>query len=230
VQYPDVLSPRALVIALAVCLAGCGAATSPPPTLSRSSPTTTLLVASLGPGGAPLHGSAVPVWHVGDQWAFRWQSADGHGDYTWTVDRFENLDGVVHYVVRSGPREIYFRATDLATSLETLSGRVERRNLPPRVGFSWPLSTGAMWRQRYLEEGEGLSPAERAIDWAVEGEETVHVQGGAFRALRIAARFHPTPDLVYEMWYAPAVKQWVRLKEYFPAGVRSRELTDFALR
>lgn len=229
-HHRRVVSPRALVIALAVCLAGCGAATVPPPTVSHASPTSTLLVAALAPIGSPLHGSAAPVWHVGDQWAFRWQSVDGEGNYTWTVDRLETIDGVEHYVIRSGPREIYFRATDLATSLETLSGRVERRNLPPRVGFSWPLSTGAMWRQRYLEEGDGLTPAERAIDWAVEGEEYVTVQGGAFRALRIVARFHPTPELVYEMWYAPAVKQWVRLKEYFPAGVRSRELTDFALR
>ena len=224
------VSPGALVIALAACLAGCGAATVPPPTASHASPTSTLLVAGLAPIGSPLHGSAAPVWHVGDLWAFRWQSADGQGEYTWTVNRLETIDGVEHYVIRSGPREIYFRAADLATSLETLAGRVERRNLPPRLGFSWPLSTGAMWRQRYLEEGDGLSPAERAIDWAVEGEERVQVPGGAFRALRIVARFHPTPELVYEMWYAPAVKQWVRLKEYFPAGVRSRELTDFALR
>ena len=167
---------------------------------------------------------------MGDQWAFHWESPDGQGDYTWTVDRLERVDGVEHYVVRSGPREIYFRATDLATSLETFSGRVERRNVPPRVGFSWPLSPGATWRQRYLEEGDGRSPAERAIDWRVEGEEEVRVEGGAFRALHIVARFYPTPDRVYEMWYAPAVKQWVRLKEYFPAGVRERELTDFALR
>jgi hypothetical protein len=206
----------AFALILGVGLAGCGASVAPPSAASV---------------GVPLsHGSAAPVWHVGDQWAFRWESPDGHGDYTWTVDRLERIDGVEHYVVRSGPREIYFRATDLATSLEILSGRVERRNLPPRVGFSWPLSPGAMWRQRYLEEGDGRSPAERAIDWKVEGEEMVRVEGGAFTTLHIVARFYPTPDLVYEMWYAPTVKQWVRLKEYFPAGVRSRELTDFALR
>lgn len=209
-----------LALTAAVSLAGCGSAVvpaspSPPPSPAFAS---------------PLSGSPAPVWHVGDEWTFRWESPDGQGEYTWTVNRMERIDGIEHYVVRSGPREIYFRVADLATSLETLSGRVERRNLPARLGFSWPLTTGAMWRQRYLEEGDGRSPAERAIDWTVEGEEDVRVDGGSFRTLRIAARFYPTPDLVYEMWYAPTVKQWVRLKEYFPAGVRSRELTDFALR
>lgn len=211
----------ALALTAAVSLAGCGAATVAPPS---SSPQPPPVFAS------PLSGFPAPVWHVGDEWTFRWESPDGQGEYTWTVNRMERVDGIEHYVVRSGPREIYFRVADLATSLETLSGRVERRNLPPRLGFSWPLTTGAMWRQRYLEEGDGRSPAERAIDWTVEGEEDVQVDGGSFRTLRIAARFYPTPDLVYEMWYAPTAKQWVRLKEYFPAGVRFRELTDFALR
>jgi hypothetical protein len=209
-----------LALTVALGVTGCGPAIVPPP--SSVLPARAIVL--------PSHGPAAPVWHVGDEWAFRWESPEGQGEYTWTVNRVERVDGIEHYVVRSGPREIYFRAADLATSLETLSGRVERRNLPPRLGFSWPLSAGAMWRQRYLEEGDGRSPAERAIDWTVEGEEDVRVDGGSFRTLRIAARFHPTPDLVYEMWYAPAAKQWVRLKEYFPAGVRSRELVGLALR
>ena len=198
---------------LGAALAGCGVSHVTPP-----------------PGALPATAApAAPTWRVGDQWAFHWESADGQGEYVWTVDRVERLAGVEHYVVRSGPREIYFRAADLATSLETLSGRVERRNLPPRLGFSWPLSTGAMWRQRYVEEGDDRTAAERAIDWTVEGADTVRVDGGSFETLHIVARYYPTPDVVYEMWYAPAVKQWVRLKEYFPAGIRSRELTGFNL-
>jgi hypothetical protein len=193
-----------LVLILGAALVGCGVSHVTPPPVA--------LPATAGP--------AAPTWRVGDQWAFRWESADGQGEYVWTVDRVERLAGVEHYVVRSGPREIYFRAADLATSLETLSGRVERRNLPPRLGFSWPLSTGAMWRQRYVEEGDDRTAAERAIDWTVEDADTVRVDGGSFETLHIVARYYPTPDVVYEMWYAPAVKQWVRLKEYFPAGIR----------
>jgi hypothetical protein len=87
-----------------------------------------------------------------------------------------------------------------------------------------------MWHQRYVEEGDARTPAERALDWTVESEDVVRVAGGSFKTLRIVARYYPTPDVVYEMWYAPEVKQWVRLKEYFPSGIRERELTDFTLR
>jgi hypothetical protein len=208
------------VLALGAALAGCGAggvAVSGSPTAPTAQ-------------SRAAQSPTAPVWHVGDQWAFRWESAEGQGAYVWTVDRLQSIAGVKHYVIRSGPREIYFRAVDLATSLETLAGQVERRNLPPRLGFSWPLSPGTMWHQRYVEEGDARTPAERALDWTVESEDVVRVAGGSFKTLRIVARYYPTPDVVYEMWYAPEVKQWVRLKEYFPSGIRERELTDFTLR
>ena len=177
-----------------------------------------------------LRGAVAPVWHVGDQWAFRWESAEGQGDYVWTVDRLEVVDGVEQYVIRTGPREIFLRTSDLATSLETAAGRVERRNSPPRLAFSWPLAAGAMWRQRYTEEGDGRAASDRRIVWKVEGEEQIRVDAGTFATLRIVARHDPTPAVMYEMWYAPEAKQWVRLKEHFPSGVRYRELTALSLR
>jgi hypothetical protein len=177
-----------------------------------------------------LRGTAAPVWQVGDQWAFRWESADGQGDYLWTVDRLERIEGVDHYVIRTGPREIFLRTSDLATSLERAAERVERRNTPARLAFSWPLAAGAKWRQRYTEEGEGRAASERRIAWKVEGEEEVRVEAGTFKTLRIVARHDPTPAVMYEMWYASEAKQWVRLKEHFPNGVRYRELTALNLR
>ena len=184
-----------------------------------------------GPVAPPaLRGPMAPVWHVGDQWAFRWESTEGSGEYVWTVDRIEAIDGVEQYVVRTGPREIFFRRADLATSLETAGGRIDRRNSPPRLAFSWPLAAGTMWRQKYTEESGGRSSAERSIAWKVEGEERVRVEAGTFDALKIVARHAPTPAIMYEMWYAPEARQWVRLKEHFPAGIRYRELTALNLR
>jgi len=171
-----------------------------------------------------------PVWHVGDQWAFRWESIEGQGEYVWTVDRIEALDGVEQYVIRTGPREIFLRRSDLATSLETTAGRIDRRNSPPRLAFSWPLTAGTMWRQSYTEERGGRATTERSIAWTVEGEERVRVEAGTFQALKIVARHAPTPEIMYEMWYAPEARQWVRLKEHFPAGIRYRELTALSLR
>jgi hypothetical protein len=182
---------------------------------------------------AALRGVSAPVWHVGDQWAFRWESTDGQGDYVWTVDRIETIEGVEQYVIKSGPRELYFRTRDLATTLETFDGAVQVKHVPPRTSFSWPLTPGTIWEQSYTEEkGPDRLPFDRTIGWTIEARERVRVDAGTFDALRIVARHghHQSDDVMYEMWYAPEVKQWVRLKEHFPAGIRYRELTEFALR
>ena len=176
-----------------------------------------------------LRGVPAPEWHVGDQWSFRWESAQGQGEYVWTVTRIQALDGVPHYVVASGPREIYFRVRDLATSLETKSGAAELRHTPARMSYSWPLTPGTMWRQSLTEDKPG-ERAERTIAWTIEGEERVRIDAGAFDTLKIVARHDRYKSaIMYEMWYAPEARQWVRLKEYFPSGTRYRELTDLAL-
>jgi hypothetical protein len=181
---------------------------------------------------AALSGEPAPVWRVGDQWAFRWESSEGQGEYVWTVDRMESLEGVEQYVIKSGPREIFYRARDLATTLETRSGAAEVRHVPPRLSFSWPLRPGTMWRQTLTEE-QGAEPrtVDRTIAWRVEEQERIRVEAGSFDTLKIVARHerHDSAAVMYEMWYAPKVKQWVRLKEHFPSGIRYRELTDFAL-
>lgn len=200
-----------------------------PPSLARpaSAPTP---ATDLMPAG--LRGEPVPVWHVGDQWAFRWESSEGQGEYVWTVNRVELLEGVEQYVIKSGPREIFYRARDLATTLETRSGAAEVRHVPPRLSFSWPLRPGTMWRQTLSEE-QGAAPrtVDRTIAWKVEDLERIRVEAGTFDTLKIVARHerHDSPAVMYEMWYAPKAKQWVRLKEHFPWGIRYRELTDFAL-
>lgn len=183
------------------------------------------------PVPASLRGAPAPAWHVGDHWSFRWESSQGQGEYTWTVARVETLDGAPHYVVKTGDREIYFRVRDLATSLETRSGAVELRHTPPRMSYSWPLTPGTMWRQPLTElKGSDAQPADRTIAWKIEDEERISVGAGAFETLKIVARHdHHKSEVMYEMWYAPAAKQWVRLKEHFPSGIRYREMTELAL-
>jgi hypothetical protein len=182
------------------------------------------------PMPSALRGVAAPEWHVGDQWAFRWESSQGQGEYVWTVDRIEAVDGIDHYVIKTGPREIFFRVRDLATSLEINDTVVQVRHEPPRLSFSWPLTPGTIWHQTLTQETESQR-AQRTIAWEVEGEERVRVEAGSFDTLKIVARheFYKSGAVMYEMWYAPKVKQWVRLQEHFPAGIRYRELTEYAL-
>jgi hypothetical protein len=66
--------------------------------------------------------------------------------------------------------------------------------------------------------------------WAVEADETVTVLAGTFRTLKIAWRTKKTNALVYEMWYAPHVKQWVKIREVLSSGIRERELLAYKLK
>ena len=66
--------------------------------------------------------------------------------------------------------------------------------------------------------------------WAVDAEETVAVPAGTFRALKIVWRNRNTNAVLYEVWYVPAVKQWVKLREVLSNGVRERELESFKLK
>ena len=45
--------------------------------------------------------------------------------YVWSVDREERVEGVSHYVIKQGTREIFYRTADLAYTRETVNGAVE---------------------------------------------------------------------------------------------------------
>ena len=229
---PAAPAARAAEIAPASPVPTAPSARKPKTTARQPSPpaVTAPVPAPEPPTPSALRGVAAPVWHVGDQWAFRWESTQGQGEYVWTVDRVEAIDGVDHYVVKSGPREIFYRVRDLATSLETNDKAVQARHVPSRLSFSWPLTPGTIWWQTLTQESESQR-AQRAIAWEVESEEQIRVEAGTFDTLKIVAwhEFYKSGAVMYEMWYAPKVKQWVRLQEHFPTGIRYRELTEYAL-
>jgi hypothetical protein len=92
-----------LTFALVLLLAGC--TTSNPPSAAPRATTAPS-------GGAAAR--AADTWAPGSSWAYRYQSPRGSGTFEWVVDREEMLDGVRFYVVTAGPREIYFRKSDMA--------------------------------------------------------------------------------------------------------------------
>ena len=187
----------------------------------------------VGTAMAPFEAAsrAVPVWSVGDQWAYRWEDASGKGTYVWSVDRVERLEGIEYYVIKTGSREIFYRATDLAIHVEKVGGIVDKREVPPLRLFDWPLEVGKTWTQAYAEE-RPKEPRTRQLDrgWRVESEEIITVPGGTFRALKIVCRNQRTGAPVYEMWFSPELKQWARIVEYVPSGKRERELIAHKVR
>jgi len=178
----------------------------------------------------PSAGNA-PTWRVGDEWQYAYKSPSDSGIYVWSVDRVETFEGAEHYVIKGGTREIFYRASDLASTIERVEGVIVSRHTPSRLNFAWPLTVGRTWEQSYREE----RPVDRSITnrdstWTVEGQETVTVLAGRFRTFKVTHRNKNTGAIIYEMWVAPEVKQWVKIREVLSAGgIRERELISFKL-
>jgi hypothetical protein len=192
-------------------------------------PTGTMRSAASTPNGAgPI---LAPVWRVGDEWEYAYKSPSDSGTYVWSLNRVEMLDGVQHYVIKVGTREIFYRVSDLASSLERVDGVVIQRDTPSRHSYVWPLAVGKTWEQTHRQERPvDRTTTDRNSLWTAESEETVTVPAGTFRALKITWRNKNTGALLYEMWYAPDVKQWVKIREVLSNGIREREMVSFKLK
>jgi hypothetical protein len=171
-----------------------------------------------------------PVWKVGDEWAYRYDGATASGTYVWSVVRSEVMDDFECYVIKTGEREIFWRKRDLATVRELVSGVVVRRDAPPRMHYQWPLVVGNKWQQDLTSENwRDKQTSSRSFSWEVVGAEDVTVPAGTFKTLKIVSRNVRTNRPSYEMWYAPEVKQWVKIHEWLESGERTREMIAYKL-
>jgi len=197
------------------------AATQPPVAVGSASP------AAAAPSGPIM----APVWKIGDEWQYAYKSPTGSGTYVWSMNRLEMIDGVQHYVIQTGSREILYRVSDLASTLERVDGVVVLRETPPRLLYEWPLTVGKSWEQSHRQERPvARTTTERTSLMTVDAEETVTVLAGTFRALKITWKNKNTGAVIYEMWYAPDVKQWIKIREILSNGQRERELASFKLK
>ena len=172
----------------------------------------------------------VPTWSVGDQWTYRADSADATRTFTYAVRRGATIDGIDYWVLRSGPREFFYRREDLAVSFERVNDNPERQYEPPMRPFSWPLAVTRSWEDRYTILRTGHAPINRAFTVSVEGEDEIRVPAGSFRALRIVRRQVGSGTLAVEGWYAPDVKFWVKYHEHLATGSRTGELTAYVVK
>jgi predicted aspartyl protease len=213
-HFRTVVDPAARTLALAVKDSPPGPTPTP---VSAPAPTT-----------PELRSLAAPVWTVGDEWTYRWESPRGSGTFVWRVEGQQTVDDVAYYVVASGSRRTYYRTADLALAFDKLDGKVETKLQPPVTYFRWPLSAGLTWQEAYVSERpldrQTSNVAQRSM---VEGEEVVTVPAGNFRALRIVRRYLASNTVSFEGWYSPDVKFWVRQRNHFSYGVRVRELTAY---
>src|SRR5262249_37896921 len=130
-----------------------------------------------------------PVWKSGYEWGYRYESPAGSGTFVWSVDREEAIDGVSHYVIKTGTREIFYRKADGALSRETVDGVTVLKHTPSRLLYAWPMRVGETWEQTILEERpKDRQTSERIDTVTVEAEELVIVPAGTFRTFKIVCR------------------------------------------
>lgn len=194
----------ATVSIAAVLLSGCfhEAATLPP-----------------APGAtAPATPTAeVPVWHVGDSWVYAVASPEGVANSTLSVTaETDTIAGAAVYTVRRAPegRTSFVLKTNLNAILE--SGEAA-------TTYRFPLAAGTSWPARTADSVPGTAHAE----WVTQ----VPTPVGLFDAFRITSTF-PGTTFVEVYYYAPAVKNVVRIENYadgrfaFTATLRSYSLTN----
>ncbi len=186
-----------------------------------------------GAGGATSSAAEAhaPVWKIGDEWAYRYNGPLDAGTYVWSVVRTAVMDGFDCYVIKTGDREIFYRKEDLASVRELVSGVVIRRDVPPRPGYQWPLLMGKTWEQSFTRENwRDKQTTSMTHSWEVVAIEDVTVPAGTFKTIKIVSRNARTSRPAYEVWYAPDVKQWVKIHEWLESGERTREMTEYKLR
>jgi hypothetical protein len=190
--------------------------------------TATANVTSVG-GPSSTDTWATPQWKPGYEWAYRWQSPRGSGTFVWSVDRIEVLDGTRYYVVKSGTREIYWRAIDLAYHMDKVDGNIEvRRTMDYRL--PWPVRPGTSWEIKTTEERPKIRQTNDLVyACRAESEELVSVPAGQFQTVKVICQNARTARTAYETWYAPSVKHWVRERTWFDYGIRERELIAYRL-
>jgi hypothetical protein len=95
----------------------------------------------------------------------------------------------------------------------------------------WPLTSGAAWEQTItIERQQNPSTETRTRACQVAGEEAVTVAAGRFQTIRTVCRDKKTNEVIYQLWYAPDVRHWVKEWSRLPWGVQERELMAVKLR
>jgi len=187
-------------------------------------------VSAASPMATPL---IVPIWRPGDHWTFWADSPRGSSTYAWSVNREEIVDGTAYYVITSGSarggpaREFFYQKADLAWRLLKVGGTLESQSEPAQLRYVWPLSVGGAWEQTVTvtTDRQGNHSTETTTrSCRITGEETVTVAGGIFRTLKTVCRNPTTNEVVYEMWYAPEAKHWVKERTIYSWGVQEREV------
>jgi hypothetical protein len=177
-----------------------------------------------------------PVWNVGDKWVFTQGNIEvvGADENSRTLAFSKNC-----CVIESkGFEKIVYEKSTLNRTYGVKGGNSEKYTLAMRRILNFPFNLGQEWNETFSAKALVGPYAGTAIDFSeafkVVGWESVQVQAGNFKAIRIeydqkALSLGFAGMATY--WYAPEAKYFVKCqydKSYFP-GVEDWELVSFRL-
>ena len=167
-----------------------------------------------------------PNWTVGDQWVYEERSPEARRIVVWEVVREDAFQGVPSYVVKIDDEESFYTKETLGLIATMEEGKLILRRDQSSQIFSWPLAVGKEWRNTYAEENL-KDKSKDAIDLSmvISTIEEMTVPAGTFQAARIEAYDPKSGRLLFERWYSPQAKYYIKTRTYATKeGLREQDL------
>ena len=171
-----------------------------------------------------------PDWKIGHQWHYAWKAPGRSGMLARELVREEIFEGQPTYVLKAGDSESFHAKESLGLLATATKGTISTRQSAAHELFSWPLESGREWKTAFARENPAQkSSAKLAYVKVIASVEEIGVPARNFEAFKIESYGSDNGRLLTEQWYAPAVKWFVKIREYFQDGVREEELIKFNL-
>jgi hypothetical protein len=170
-----------------------------------------------------------PKWRVGDQWVYSEKTPEARRTVVREVIREDAFQGIPSYVVKRGDEESFYTKETLGFIASMENGKLTLRRDKSAQTFSWPLSVGKEWRNAYAEENlKNKSKNTIDLSMVVSTIEEITVPAGTFQAAKIEVYDQKSGHLVFERWYSPRAKYYVKTRAYFTQeGLIEQDLVSF---
>jgi hypothetical protein len=156
-----------------------------------------------------------PNWTVGDQWVYAEKSAEARRTVVREVVREDAFQGIPSYVVKRGTEESFYTKETLGLIATMEDGKLSLRRDKSSQIFSWPLAVGNYWRNAYAEENlKNKSKDTIDLSMVVSTIEEITVPAGTFQAARIEIYDPKSGRLLFERWYSPQAKYYIKTRAY----------------
>jgi hypothetical protein len=156
-----------------------------------------------------------PNWTVGDQWVYEEKSPEARRTLVREVVREDAFQAIPSYVVKRANEESFYTKETLGLITVMEEGKLTLRRDRSGQAFFWPLAVNKNWRNTYAEENL-KEPSKDTIDLSmvISAIEEMTVPAGTFQAARIEAYDSKSGRLLFERWYSPQAKYYIKTRSY----------------